>query len=427
MKKVIVVDDSKFFCALIEKKIIESSSFGVITCNTMKEAKILLERLDKDSIHACLISYRLRDAAEGQCVELFRQFDIPTLVLISDITATLRSKFWRLKVVDYVIKNDKHVTHDIVDTLERIERNPQNKIVIVEDSRTSAKVLQNLLEVHKYQILHFTNPKDAFDYVKYHQDVKMVITDYNMPGMDGCDLTRRLRRIFSKQELAILGMSGAGQTLMAANFLKHGADDFIIKQSFLAEEFYLRINSYLDRLNTYHELATAASNDFLTGIPNRRHFFDVIEPMHESVLRQKTPATCAMIDIDNFKMVNDQYGHSVGDAVLCQVAKLLKKSIRKSDTVARFGGEEFCMYMNGMPPEHAQDYFDKLREKISNTVIRAEEHVLQVTVSIGVYSKADMGLNATIEAADKCLYQAKESGRNRVIDNNEILKSVNSH
>lgn len=425
MKKVIVVDDSKFFCALVEKQIIESTPFGVITCNTLKEAKIVLSRLDQASIHTALVSYRLRDTDDGQSVELFRQHNIPTLVLISDITASIRTRFWSLKVVDYIIKNDKYVTREIVETLSRLERNPESEIVIVEDSRTSAKMLQILLEVHKYKVIHFTNPKEAFEYVKYHQDVKMVITDYNMPGMDGCELTRKLRRIYSKDELAILGMSGAGQTLMAANFLKHGADDFIIKQSFLAEEFYLRVNSYLDRLNTYKELTTAASNDFLTGIPNRRHFFDVVTAMHDSMVRQKANVTCAMIDIDHFKKVNDTYGHSIGDSVLRQVAKILKKSIRKSDIVARFGGEEFCMYMTGMSNEHAIPYFDKLRKTIADLVIRAEKHTLQVTVSIGIYSKLTPEIGDMIEQADKRLYLAKESGRNRIIHDENWEKIAN--
>jgi len=424
VKKIIIVDDSKFFCALVEKQIIEQTPYGVITCNGLEEANVILARLERETIHACLVSYRLRDATDGESIELFRSRDIPTIVLISDITATLRNKFWQLRVVDYVIKHDKYVINEIIHTLARLERNPNNKIVIVEDSRTSAKMLQILLDVHQYDVMHFNDPKEALDYVKYHQDVKMVITDYNMPGMDGCELTRRLRRIYSKQELAILGMSGAGQTIMAANFLKHGADDFIIKQSFLAEEFYLRINSYLDSLNTYQELATAASYDFLTNVPNRRHFFEVVEAMHESALRHGTPVTCAMIDIDKFKSVNDKYGHSVGDAVLREVAQLIKSSVRKSDVVARFGGEEFCMYMTGMSEDHAGDYFDKLRQKISDAIIRAEEHSLRVTVSIGLCSKIEHDLNNMIEAADKSLYQAKETGRNRVIHHSKLIEAL---
>lgn len=424
MKKIIIVDDSKFFCALVEKQIIEQTPFGVITCNSLEEAKLVLSRLDIKSIHACLVSYRLRDSAEGETAELFRSYEIPTIILISDVTATLRNKFWHLRVIDYVIKHDKYVVNEIISTLLRLERNPSNKIVIVEDSKTSAKLLQILLEVHQYDVVHFTDPKEALDYVKYHQDVKMVITDYNMPGMDGCELTRRLRRIYSKQELAILGMSGAGQTIMAANFLKHGADDFIIKQSFLAEEFYLRINSYLDRLNTYQELATAASYDYLTNVSNRRHFFEVVEAMHESALRHNTPVTCAMIDIDKFKSVNDKYGHSVGDAVLREVAQLIKSSVRKSDIVARFGGEEFCMYMTGMSAENAEPYFEKLRQKISDAIIRAEEHSLKVTVSIGLCSKIEHDINHMIESADKSLYQAKETGRNRVIHHENLVESL---
>lgn len=169
MKKIIIVDDSKFFCALVEKQIIEQTPFGVITCNSLEEAKFVLSRLDIKSIHACLVSYRLRDSAEGETAELFRSYEIPTIILISDVTATLRNKFWHLRVIDYVIKHDKYVVNEIISTLLRLERNPSNKIVIVEDSKTSAKLLQILLEVHQYDVVHFTDPKEALDYVKYHR------------------------------------------------------------------------------------------------------------------------------------------------------------------------------------------------------------------------------------------------------------------
>ena len=422
--KIIVVDDSKFFCALLKKKIEEHFSYDVITASDYQKAQELLALHDHSEIAACLIDYRLPDAKDGQAVKLFTKHKIPTIVLISDITKKIRNYIWQRKIVDYVIKNDKYITNDIIDLLSRLQKNDQIKIAIVDDSPTSMAILNELLKVHKYQVILFNSPVKAFEYLENNSDIKMLITDYEMPEMNGCELTKKVRRLYNKQELAILGISSKGENLMSANFLKHGADDFIIKQTFLAEEFYIRVSEYITRLETYAKLRDAATKDFLTGIYNRRHFFEVAEKLHANNIRQELPFACALIDIDHFKKVNDNYGHNIGDQVICHIAHLLHHSIRQSDVLARFGGEEFCIYMTGITKKDVRTIFNKIRETIHQSVITTNKGDIKVTISIGVETSMHSSLDAVIENADKCLYNAKRKGRNKVVMSRGKLKQV---
>ncbi|AUD78747.1 diguanylate cyclase response regulator [Kangiella profundi] len=415
MKNILVVDDSKFFCALIEKKITESLDYQVMSVGTYASAEALLDVLDIEQIDACLVDFRLPDAPEGEIVQLLAKKRIPTIVLISDITAEIRNYIWKFRIVDYVIKSDNYVTEYIIETLQRLQINPSIKIALADDSKTSLRIMSTLLSVHKYQTLQFNDPLVLIEHLKQHRDIKLVITDYDMPAMNGYDLTKNIRRLYSKQELAIIGMSARDDVLMSANFLKYGADDFIIKQSFLAEEFYLRVAVNTSRVIEYEKLTTAATKDYLTGLNNRRHFYELVEVMHSSAYRHSTPVACALVDIDHFKQVNDTYGHQVGDAVLTKIAQILQSSVRKSDVVARFGGEEFCMYMVGINRENSQIFFDKLLKRIEGTVIDVDGLEISVTVSIGVNINHHHVLDSMIEIADKCLYDAKETGRNKVV------------
>ncbi|MBI4960884.1 MAG: GGDEF domain-containing protein, partial [Desulfovibrio sp.] len=154
--------------------------------------------------------------------------------------------------------------------------------------------------------------------------------------------------------------------------------------------------------------------DPLTGILNRRGFFRVIEPLVFLNVRNVQPAGLLMIDVDRFKDVNDLHGHQTGDKVLASVAGSLRRVLRRSDVVGRYGGEEFIVYLPGC--ERA--YMNVVAEKVRDAVEKTLHHGIGVTVSVGaaylerVRSSGEM--ERLITMADKCLYSAKREGRNRV-------------
>lgn len=165
------------------------------------------------------------------------------------------------------------------------------------------------------------------------------------------------------------------------------------------------------------ELRRQANTDALTGLFNRRHLFTLAEPMFDLALRHRRPFSVAMIDLDRFKLVNDHYGHPAGDRVLKAFAAFLQVSIRGTDLLGRYGGEEFLILMPETSLEGAYQAMERLRRQIAESSFPAADQPIQLTASIGVagidYAQ-DTDLPHLIEKADRALYRAKGNGRNQV-------------
>ena len=172
--------------------------------------------------------------------------------------------------------------------------------------------------------------------------VRLVITGNQLPGMDGIQLVQKIRERYSRNQLGIIGISAAGNSLLSAEFIKNGANDFLIRENFLTEEFYCRISQCMDQVEHVASIREAAIKDPLTRLFNRRYFFEMGNKMMATAARGNHPVVVAMLDVDHFKKINDRFGHQAGDRVLKKMASLLQKRCRKSDLLARFGGEEFC-------------------------------------------------------------------------------------
>lgn len=181
--------------------------------------------------------------------------------------------------------------------------------------------------------------------------------------------------------------------------------------------------STLSRAKSYIEVLEHATLDALTGYNNRHQFEKRLRETTASAKRQNQPLCCIMSDIDFFKKVNDTYGHAVGDCVLKNVAKTIKKELRESDIASRYGGEEFIFLLPQTNLDEALVVANRLRSAVEKKKINIEEYNIKdvkeisVTVSIGVseFDKTQKDCEMLYKKADEALYQAKESGRNRVV------------
>ncbi|TVL33462.1 hypothetical protein AYI95_07045 [Shewanella xiamenensis] len=164
-------------------------------------------------------------------------------------------------------------------------------------------------------------------------------------------------------------------------------------------------------------LDIAANTDPLTGLLNRRSFNQTSNKPTKTEVN-----SYLMLDIDYFKQINDNYGHSAGDEVLTQVADYIRQCLRKEDRVARWGGEEFLIEINNCNTDTAKIIAEKIRALIEKTYFTVEKHVLQLTVSIGIahVSANNQNRDEVINLADKALYQAKHLGRNRIVSADEL-------
>ena len=258
--------------------------------------------------------------------------------------------------------------------------------------------------------------EEALQIINKHPDIQLVITDSDLPQMDGFHLCQKVRTKHSQENLAIIGLSSSDNRGLGVRFLKSGANDVMMKDSFQVEEFYSRVNNCVETIDLIAQIREAAIRDFLTGLYNRRHFFDAGEVMLSNSHRDGVNLICAMMDIDFFKKVNDTHGHDVGDVVIQQVSTIIQSKMLETDIVARFGGEEFCVLAADMEISQAEKLFDEIRDQIENTPILFDngQGSISVTISIGVCTVIADSLEEMTKLSDDLLYDAKEGGRNCV-------------
>lgn len=413
-KTILIVEDSKLFARILKTNIEANTEFKIVIAETYAELMSLFESGQHD-FFASLLDLNLPDAPDGEVVDYVLKHKVPAIVFTGKFDDDLRDRMLSKGIVDYVLKDAPANIEYIISLLKQLNRNTTIKALVVDDSRTARKHIKRLLTIYRFIVMEAENGKQALDIVNEHKDIMLVITDFNMPQMDGFELTKKLRSLYSKQDMAIIGMSTYGNNLLSARFLKIGGSDFINKP-FLEEEFFCRINQNMDLLGYIKELQFIASRDYLTGLYNRRHFFEVGEKLFSRAYKSQKNSAVALIDIDFFKRVNDTYGHDVGDAVLKRMGELLRSSFRAGDLVARFGGEEFGFLLPNVSEDEASNIFEDLRRKIEQDSIDLSDNIsLKVTASIGVCTSLEESLETALSKADKMLYQAKNSGRNQVI------------
>jgi len=235
----------------------------------------------------------------------------------------------------------------------------------------------------------------------------------------------------------ILAIGGGGHGGALADVLQAGADDLLpwpaaadvvrarMRVGCRIAKLQHQLAHDRDELRKYaaeqvainRRLREVSRSDPLTGLPNRRHAMDQLELEWEIAYRAATPLACLMIDIDNFKRVNDNYGHAVGDEVLLRVATKLREVARASDTVCRIGGEEFLVICRQTDKAAAQQCAERLRLAIARTPIMIGERAHAITISVGVAATHEAGVDdrhSLVECADRALYAAKREGRDRV-------------
>jgi diguanylate cyclase (GGDEF)-like protein len=255
---------------------------------------------------------------------------------------------------------------------------------------------------HNYTVLLANCGSDALTVLDNNSDIKLIIIDKEMPNMDGLELCNVICVCYTKDEISIIGVFGVDNTYLTAKFIKNGANDFL-KKPFCPEEFYCRVLQNIEYIENIETIKRQANTDYLTELFNRRYFFETLTPIVKSLV----PQTLAMMDIDHFKSVNDNYGHDIGDEVLKIVANLLKEHFPAPCVVARLGGEEFSVFFGEEPINAAIERLEAFRIELSKIAIQANDESLQCTMSIGVTNQIQERRVGLINFAYGLLYQPK--------------------
>ena len=409
---ILIVEDSRMFGTTVARLVERELQADVVLTRSLAEAQDALKSAEKP-FDVALLDLNLPDAPNGEIVGMVRSQEIPVVVFTANFSDDMREDIWSHQVVDYIIKEGTHSLDYLADLLKRLHRNQNIKVMVVDDSSFARQSITNLLAIQKFDMYSASNGNQALSILCKHPDIKLILTDYQMPDMNGFELTREIRRGHKKEDLAIIGVSGVGNKVLSAKFLKNGANDFIIKP-FLTEELYCRVNQNIEMLEAIEINRHASYHDFLTGLFNRRYLFESGAHLHASATRNQLRLTAAMIDVDFFKKVNDQFGHEAGDLVLKDLAENLRLRFRDTDIVARIGGEEFCVLAINMAPDDIEPVFNNLRTHIAHSPVLHNGGKIFYQVSIGVCTKTSPTLSALVTAADEQLYMAKNNGRNQV-------------
>jgi diguanylate cyclase (GGDEF)-like protein len=413
MTRILIAENDEIFIRLISQKIRSKLKFKFDVATTFQETKSLVND-SKNEYLAAILDLNLPDAQDGKIVDFVISKNIPSIVFTSSFDDEIRNNMLSKNIVDYVIKENVQDVDYVIRTIHRIVKNRFIKVMVVDDSDILRKTIKRLLRIHRYRVIEAKNGLEALNQLDKNPDIKLIITDYQMPIMNGFDLVSNVRKKYTMDQLAIIGISAHGSGLLSAKFLKKGANDFVNKP-FIYEEFHCRINQNIEMLEHIEAIQEASNKDYLTGLCNRRSLFNLGRTLYHNVRRKKLTLTIAMLDIDFFKKINDTYGHETGDSVLQCISECLSKNLREADIVCRFGGEEFCIICTNMTKEEADITFERIRRLIKSKKIQTKKAEIGVTISIGVTTGIFDSLESAINRADEMLYEAKQSGRDRVI------------
>jgi len=410
-ERILIVENSLLYTTLIESAVQDVFSGPVDIARTFDEVVSFTEKY-RGSYFMALLNLALPGAEFGEAVTFVREQGIPSIVFTSSIKPEVIEKIKAIGVIDYILKENIANLELVSRTVRRLDNNRKITALVVDDSPTVRAQMRTLLEMHLFQVEESCDGLEALDKVTRNDHIKLVITDYEMPNMDGFELIKKLRSFKDSRELAIVGMSGQDDGRLAANFIRFGADDFAVKP-ISTEEFATRISMCMDKIDLLNELMLRATTDHLTKLWNRRYFLTAASTLYSSAARGQIEICIAMIDLDFFKRINDTYGHEAGDEVLRQISTKLNARVRDTDLLARMGGEEFCLLAVNVGQKFKAAYFASIAATIASVTFNFGGEDFRVTTSIGVASSLGSSLEDMISRADRALYEAKDAGRDQ--------------
>ena len=307
-------------------------------------------------------------------------------------------------------------------------------ILIVDDYPANLRVLLDSLKTSGWKVIVATNGESALRQANFAAP-DAILLDVMMPDMDGFDTCRRLKQQANTKNIPDIFMTALSDIIDKLNGFQAGGVDYITKP-FDMYELTARIKAHVELKRTQEQLRQAnrelqeanqgllryqqqlermARIDPLTELANRRDMLERLEQEQKRSERAASVFAVILCDIDDFKRVNDTYGHDCGDAALIMIAKLLRANIRTHDLAARWGGEEFLLLLPDTDAAQAAALAERIRSAVAAMTFAHCGQLIALTMTFGVSMHRAAGIHACLKEADLALYQGKAQGKNRVV------------
>lgn len=461
--RVLVVDDLLPNVKLLEAKL-NNEYYDVLTAFSGREA---LEIAKRDKPDIVLLDVMMPDMDGNETCKAFKQdpelLHIPIVMVtaLNDIEDRVRGlesgaedfltkpindsallarvrSLVRLKIMmdELRLRNQTGMQFGVVDDPLSSQNSSYEtaKILIIDDDVVEYNQLVDKLK-REGNTVDVEPDADKFLTTAMADDYDVILVSTQLDDVDGLRLCSQMRSQTTLRSTPLVILIEEGEEDLIIKGLDMGINDYLLVPVD-DNELIARVNTQIKRKRyqdflkaNYEESISLAVKDSLTGLYNRR-YFDV---HHNAMLQQaqelNKPLTFMMVDIDHFKKVNDNYGHQAGDLILRQVAERMQSCLRSTDLVARYGGEEFIVITNAAPIALAKDIADRISTTISRTpiMVHVEGKSLSLTITVSIGAATIMegdDAESLLARADKCVYQAKENGRNCIVLSEEIEKSI---
>jgi diguanylate cyclase (GGDEF)-like protein len=408
--KIALIDDNENTSAVNAKLL---AGFG-FTINQFNSIVQLEKGLEKNTFNLVLID---TDNSTNSPEQLFafaaklREFDTDVFVLSSSSSFENRLSAVRSKVNEYLLK-----PVNITTLVSKIRKNFKidlirpYRILLLDDQALVGSFYKTLLEDEHVEVLAISKADSIMTELEsFHPDVFLL--DMHMPDISGLEVARLLRQQSKYDYVPIIFLTSDDNIKTKLEVLECGADDVIPKNT----PPNLIVQQVDSRIQRGQEIRYLASRDSLTGVLNHGQIMEAAAHALRLSKRQQKPTVVVMIDLDHFKGVNDKYGHVGGDKVLISLGQLLLQSVRDTDYVGRYGGEEFMVVFSNATPRVIESKMNNILTAFLHINYTVDKQSFNCSFSAGLASSTDHEkLSELISSADAALYQAKDAGRSQI-------------
>lgn len=406
MANILLVEDAKFFRSVLTSQIEGKLGHQVTPVENYKDAVAELTSGNTE-YELALLDLNLPDAPDGEIVDMVSGKDIPSIIFSGSFLEEIRDQLEKQHVIDYIVKDSPASLNYVLNTIDRFFKNKVCKVLVVDDSKVSAKHMAGLLEEFNFNVITAHNGHDALKRFNEHPDIRLIICDYNMPDMSGVDVCKRVRAKKNRDEVCIIGVSAYGTHALSAQFLKAGANDFLVKP-FLTEEFLCRVTLNMDSLDKIDALDAMVYKDLVTNLKNRRYLEEnLLEICAQAQSISRMPV-CGFFELSDFREFNDAHGNDAGDTILKLIADEIKSQLREAAMVVRYGGSQFCIITT---PQDVDASIDNLRQTFDHLCKNTYSHDgnnLKISMKAGIAIGQEDKLADIIIEAKNAISVAKQ-------------------